>query len=100
MRPRYASDKPDLRYGLEMADLTAAVRGCAFRVFAAAAEEGGGGIVKAIRLPEGQRVSNSRVKPKGDVCGEPGLCGQCCCGQHPASQCFQLPGQAQGRCVR
>ena len=28
---KYASDKPDLRYGLEMADVTEAVRGCGFR---------------------------------------------------------------------
>eukprot|EP00887_Chlorella_sp_A99_P008037 scaffold12.g8037.t1 len=66
---RYASDKPDLRYGLEMADVTDAVRGCGFRVFAAATEAPGS-IVKAIRVPDGQRLSNSRLKPKGDVCGE------------------------------
>ena len=29
-----------------------------------------GGIVKAIRVPEGQRISNSRLKPKGDVSGK------------------------------
>ena len=28
---KYASDKPDLRYGLEMAEVTEAVRGCGFR---------------------------------------------------------------------
>lgn len=28
---RYASDKPDLRYGLEMYDATAAVSGSSFR---------------------------------------------------------------------
>ena len=37
------------------------------RVFAAALE--GGGIVKAMRVPDGQRVSNSRLKPKGDISG-------------------------------
>ncbi|PRW57769.1 aspartate--tRNA ligase [Chlorella sorokiniana] len=65
---KYASDKPDLRYGLEMAEVTEAVRGCGFRVFAGAVAEGG--IVKGIRVPDGQRVSNSRVKPKGDVSNE------------------------------
>jgi len=30
-----------------------------------------GGIVKAIRVPDGQRISNARVKPKGDVAGAP-----------------------------
>jgi aspartyl-tRNA synthetase len=61
---RYGTDKPDLRYGLEMGDVTAAVEGCGFRVFADAPA------VKGLRVPEGARVSNSRVKPKGDVCGE------------------------------
>lgn len=28
-----------------------------------------GGIVKAIRVPDGQRISNARVKPKGDIAG-------------------------------
>ncbi|KAF8072660.1 aspS [Scenedesmus sp. PABB004] len=67
---RYGSDKPDLRYGLELATVSAAVEGCAFRVFAAAlAEEGG--TVKALRVPDGGRVSNSRLKPpKGDVVRE------------------------------
>lgn len=37
-------------------------------MFSGAAEAGG--IVKGIRVPDGARVSNSRVKPKGDVCGE------------------------------
>ena len=38
------------------------------RVFAGVIAEGG--VVKALRLPNGARVSNSRVKPKGDVAGE------------------------------
>lgn len=38
------------------------------RVFSAAVE--GGGIVKGIRVPDGQRISNSRIKPKGDVSSE------------------------------
>lgn len=38
------------------------------RVFSGAAEVGG--IVKGIRVPDGARLSNSRIKPKGDVCSE------------------------------
>ena len=38
------------------------------RVFAGVIADGG--IVKALRLPNGLRISNSRVKPKGDVAGE------------------------------
>lgn len=38
-----------------------------FRVFSSALE--GGGIVKAMRVPDGKRISNSRIKPKGDISG-------------------------------
>ena len=38
------------------------------RVFANALQEGGS--VKAIRVPDGKRLSNSRLKPKGDVAAE------------------------------
>ena len=65
---RYGSDKPDLRYGLDFKDVSSAVAGCAFKVFAGAVAEGG--VVKAIVVPDGKRLSNSRVKPKGDVCNE------------------------------
>jgi aspartyl-tRNA synthetase len=47
---RYGTDQPDLRFGLELQDVTAAVRNSGFRVFSEAAA--GGGVVKAIRVPE------------------------------------------------
>lgn len=40
----------------------------AYRVFSSALEANG--IVKALRIPDGQRISNARVKPKGDISGE------------------------------
>ena len=43
---RYGSDKPDMRYGMEIVDLSEAVRGCGFGVFASALE--GGGTVRAL----------------------------------------------------
>ena len=46
---RFGSDKPDTRYGMELADLTDTFRGSGFRAFARAVEEGG--IVKAIAAP-------------------------------------------------
>jgi aspartyl-tRNA synthetase len=48
---RYGSDKPDLRYGLELADLTGYLRGTGFRVFASAIDAGG--YVGAVVMPGG-----------------------------------------------
>lgn len=38
---RYGSDKPDIRFGMELHDVTEAVRGCEFAVFKGAIENGG-----------------------------------------------------------
>ncbi len=38
---RYGSDKPDTRFGMEIIDLTEAVRGCGFGVFTSAVDAGG-----------------------------------------------------------
>ncbi|HHZ16220.1 MAG TPA: aspartate--tRNA ligase [Peptococcaceae bacterium] len=38
---RFGVDKPDLRFGLELVDLSEEVRGCEFKVFAQALEKGG-----------------------------------------------------------
>ena len=43
---RYGTDRPDTRFGLELIDLTEALRGCGFKVFRTAIEQGG--VVKAI----------------------------------------------------
>jgi aspartyl-tRNA synthetase len=48
---RYGSDKPDLRYGVELTDLTEYLRGTEFRVFAAAIDAGG--YVGAVVMPGG-----------------------------------------------
>ncbi|MEG3636473.1 aspartate--tRNA ligase [Micromonospora palythoicola] len=48
---RYGSDKPDLRYGVELTELTDYLRGTQFRVFAAAIDAGG--YVGAVVMPGG-----------------------------------------------
>jgi len=48
---RYGSDKPDLRYGLELTELTDYLRGTEFRVFSAAVMAGG--YVGAVVMPGG-----------------------------------------------
>jgi len=46
---RFGSDKPDLRYGLELADLTDIIQNSEFNVFAGAVREGG--MVKGFAAP-------------------------------------------------
>jgi aspartyl-tRNA synthetase len=52
---RFGSDKPDMRFGLELHDFTDALRQSRFKVFAAAIEKGG--VVKGIRIPNGGELS-------------------------------------------
>jgi aspartyl-tRNA synthetase len=52
---RFGSDRPDMRFGLELAEVSAIVGKSEFKVFRAAVENGG--IVKALRLPDGERLS-------------------------------------------
>jgi aspartyl-tRNA synthetase len=50
---RYGTDKPDLRYGMELTDLSDVAQDCEFRVFANAVK--GGGQVKAMVAPGGNQ---------------------------------------------
>jgi aspartyl-tRNA synthetase len=52
---RFGSDKPDMRFGLELVDFTNALRKCQAKVFAAAIAKGG--VVKGIRIPDGAELS-------------------------------------------
>ena len=52
---RYGSDKPDMRFGLELCDFTGALKDCQAKVFAAAIQKGG--VVKGIRIPKGGELS-------------------------------------------
>ncbi|WBY64373.1 aspartate--tRNA ligase [Thermocaproicibacter melissae] len=54
---RFGSDKPDLRFGMELTDVSEAVKGTEFRVFAGALAEGGS--VRGINL-KGQADNLSR----------------------------------------
>ena len=46
---RFGTDKPDLRFGLELGEFTDVVRGSGFKVFQSVAE--GGGTIKGMRAP-------------------------------------------------
>ena len=65
---RFGSDKPDRRFGMEIADLTRAIEGggCDFKVFKAILEEGG--TVRAMTVPGGgEKYSNTQLKPGGEL---------------------------------
>ncbi|MDM9382626.1 aspartate--tRNA ligase [Chlorogloeopsis sp. ULAP01] len=62
---RYGSDKPDTRYGLELVNVSDIVKDCGFKVFRDAV--GSGGIVKILPIPDGDVISNVRIKPGGDI---------------------------------
>ena len=52
---RFGSDKPDMRFGLEIRDFTEALRNCKAKVFSTAVEKGG--VVKGIRIAKGGELS-------------------------------------------
>jgi aspartyl-tRNA synthetase len=56
---RYGSDKPDLRYGVELTELTDYLRGTEFRVFSAAIMAGG--YVGAVVMPGGAAQSRKEL---------------------------------------
>jgi aspartyl-tRNA synthetase len=56
---RYGSDKPDLRFGMELIDLSADVAGSGFGVFAGAVKDGG--VVKAICVKGAHSLSRSQI---------------------------------------
>jgi aspartyl-tRNA synthetase len=71
---RYGSDKPDTRFGLELADVSDVVEGCGFKVFADAIAKDG--LVKILPIPNGNHaISNVRIKPGGDLFKEAETCG-------------------------
>jgi aspartyl-tRNA synthetase len=56
---KYGSDKPDLRFGLEIADVSPVWTDAAFNAFRKIVE--GGGVVRALVIPGGARYSRSEL---------------------------------------
>lgn len=61
---RFGSDKPDLRFGYELKDLSDLVQGCGFGVFEGALAAGG--IVTAINVNGGARMSRKEIDALGE----------------------------------
>ncbi|MBR2900682.1 MAG: aspartate--tRNA ligase [Clostridia bacterium] len=72
---RFGSDKPDLRFGMEIVNISDAVKGCTFPVFASAVEAGGS--VRAINLKGyADKLSRKDIDKLGEYakgCGAKGL---------------------------
>ncbi len=56
---RYGSDKPDVRFGFELKNLSDILSSCEFKVFAGAIE--GGGSVRAINVKGGARFTRKEI---------------------------------------
>lgn len=56
---RYGTDRPDLRFGMELTDLSAIVKDSGFGVFANAVRDGG--VVKAICVKNASMLSRSQI---------------------------------------
>jgi aspartyl-tRNA synthetase len=61
---KYGSDRPDLRYGLELVDITDIAGTTSFKVFGNAIDAGG--LVKAIRVPGGAAMSRKQTDALAD----------------------------------
>ena len=56
---RFGSDKPDIRFGFELCDLSSLLSGCEFKVFAGAIANGGS--VRAINVKGGAKFSRKEI---------------------------------------
>ena len=70
---RYGSDKPDLRYGFEITELSETFAASEFKVFRGAVD--GGGVVRAIRAPGGGSLSRAQIDKLTELAKEHGAKG-------------------------
>ncbi len=70
---RWGIDKPDLRFGMEIVDITETVADCEFKVFSDVVKNGG--VVKAICLKGGGSYSRKQVDELTDVAKQLGAGG-------------------------
>jgi aspartyl-tRNA synthetase len=70
---RFGSDRPDLRFGLEIRDVTEAMRGTGFRAFAETAKSGG--VVRGFVMPGGASITRSQTDLWGEAMKKHGLPG-------------------------
>ncbi|MBT5016630.1 aspartate--tRNA ligase [Candidatus Peregrinibacteria bacterium] len=62
---KYGSDKPDIRFEMEIQDVSELCKGCGFQVFEKAVENKG--VVKALRVPGGAKFSRKDIDDLTDL---------------------------------
>ena len=70
---KYGSDKPDLRCGLEIADLSECFRESEFRVFTQIVAEGG--VIRGFAVPSGNKYTRSQIDVLVDQAKQMGFSG-------------------------
>ncbi len=81
---RFGIDRPDLRYGLELTDLSDALRGSGFQVFSGALA--GGGQVKAIRVPGQAEMTRREIDELTEIAKSGGARGLATAGLLPGDE--------------
>lgn len=62
---RYGSDKPDVRFGLELVDVSSVCKGSSFQLFSNTITSGG--VIKALTVPKGCAKFSGTSLKKGDI---------------------------------
>ena len=70
---KYGSDKPDIRYDLEIKDITSLVKGCGFGVFADTVKSGG--VVHALNVEKGAQFTRKEIDDLTRIAKENGAKG-------------------------
>ena len=70
---RFGCDRPDVRFGMELVDLTDFIKGCNFKVFTGAAANGG--VVKCINAKSAGNWSRGEIEKLADIAAANGAKG-------------------------
>ncbi len=70
---RFGCDRPDVRFGMELVDLTDLIKDCNFKVFTGAA--GNGGVVKCINAKSAGNWSRGEIEKLADIAAANGAKG-------------------------
>jgi aspartyl-tRNA synthetase len=70
---KYGTDKPDLRFDMELVDLTDIMKDCGFSVFSSVVASGGA--VKAITVPGARQLSRSQIDKFTEIAKQEGVGG-------------------------